>query len=242
MTAILFDNGFILFEFRFENSYLNSDFCLSIYSLDFNFILCFNSQKTNFQTGWSALLSLPRQSFFLIQQFTMPQRKSKRATTYHQCPNTLSALDIHTMMSYQCFQALSASSLVRSRCMLMLSMLMDDNDNDDNLLLLLYHRHLSNLCKDLFFFALDSEFITIEPDQVIPRFAPASRNQTFNLIEDGWCYHHTRFTVTQLSELYLCLQLPVMFTVSTSGHKASSEEAFIITTTKNLLLVGPTPV
>jgi hypothetical protein len=29
--------------------------------------------------------------------------KSKRATTYHQHPNALSALDIHTMMSYQPF-------------------------------------------------------------------------------------------------------------------------------------------
>ncbi len=62
----------------------------------------------------------------------MPQRKSKRATTYRQHPNALSALDIHTMMSYQCFQALCAISLVRSRCMLMLSILIDDDNNDDD--------------------------------------------------------------------------------------------------------------
>ncbi len=135
-------------------------------------------------------------------------------------------------MSYQRFQALCAISLVRNCRMLMLSMLFDDEGNDDDLLLFLYHRHISNLRNNLFFITLDSEFMTIEPDQVIPRFAPANRNRTFDLLEDGWCYHHTRFTVAQLRELYLRLQLPVTFTISTVGHKASSEEAFIITVTK----------
>jgi hypothetical protein len=163
----------------------------------------------------------------------MPRRKSKRATTYCQHPNALSALDIHTMMSYQRFQALCDISLVRSHRMLMLSMVLDANDDDDDdLLLLLYHHHLSFLCNNLFFFSLDAEFMNIEPDQVIPRFAPANCNHTLDVLEDGWCYHHTRFTVAQLHELYLCLQLPVTFTISTIGHKASSEEAFIITITK----------
>ncbi len=117
--------------------------------------------------------------------------------------------------------------------MLMLSMLFDDDDdNDDDLFLLLYRHHLSILRQNLFFFTLDSEFMNIEPDQVIPRFAPANRNRTFDLLEDGWCYHHTRFTVAQLRELYLRLQLSVTFTILTVGHKASSEEAFIITITK----------
>ncbi len=100
------------------------------------------------------------------------------------------------MMSYKCFQALCAISLVRNHCMLMLSMLFDNNDNDNDLFLFLY------------------------------------RNCTFDLLEDGWCYHHTCFTVAQLHELYSLLQLPVMFTISTVGHKVSSEEAFIITITK----------
>jgi hypothetical protein len=107
-----------------------------------------------------------------------------------------------------------------------------DEDNNDDLFLLLYHHHLSILSNKLFFFTLDSEFMNIEPDQVIPRFAPANHNHTFDLLEDGWCYHHTRFTVAQLHELYLHLQLPVMFTVSIVGHLASSEEAVIRTITK----------
>jgi hypothetical protein len=52
--------------------------------------------------------------FYHTRRFTMPRQKSKRATTYHQRPNALTALDIHTMMSYQCFQALCAMSLIRS--------------------------------------------------------------------------------------------------------------------------------
>ncbi len=103
-------------------------------------------------------------------------------------------------------------------------MLFDDEGNDDDLLLFLYHCHISNLRNKLFFITLDSEFMTIEPDQDIPRFAPANRNRTFDLLEDGRCYHHTRFTVAQLCELYLHLQLPVTFTISTVSHKASSEK------------------
>jgi hypothetical protein len=81
----------------------------------------------------------------------MPRRKSRRATTYNQHPNALSALDIHTMMSYQRFQALRATSLVRSRRILMLCMMLDEDDDD--MLLLLY-----------IFFILGSMLMNIEPE------------------------------------------------------------------------------
>jgi hypothetical protein len=112
----------------------------------------------------------------------------------------------------------------------MLSMLFEDDDDNDDLFLLLYHHHFSILSNNLFFFTLDSEFINIKPDQVIPWFAPANCNHMFDLLEDSWCYHHTHFT--QLHELYGYLQLPATSTISTIGHLASSEEAFIITATK----------
>jgi hypothetical protein len=100
-------------------------------------------------------------------------------------PNALSALDIHT---YQRFQALCANSLVRSRRMPMLSMPFDDDDyNNNDIFLLLYRCHLSILRQYLFFFMPDSEFMNIEPNQVIPHFAPANRNRTFDLLEDEWC-------------------------------------------------------
>jgi hypothetical protein len=160
----------------------------------------------------------------------MPRQKSKRATTYHQHPNTLSALDIHTMMSYQLFQALCAISLVRSHRMLKLSMILDE-DNDDSLLLLYCH-HLSLVHNNNVLFLLDSMFMNIEPEDDIPCLLQANRNHTLDLLDNGWCYHHTRFSVVQLHELYQRLNLPVSLTISTKGHKASSEEAFIITLTK----------
>jgi hypothetical protein len=81
----------------------------------------------------------------------MPRQKSRRATTYNQRPNALSALDIH-MMSYQRFQALCAISLVRSHRMLMLSMILDEDDDD--MLLLLYRHHISIVHNNNFFFIL----------------------------------------------------------------------------------------
>jgi hypothetical protein len=160
----------------------------------------------------------------------MPRQKSKRATTYLQRPNALSSLDIFTMMSYQRFQALCAISLSRSRRMLMLSMILQEDDDD--LLLHLYRHHLFMLRNNNFFFLLDSMFMNIEPEDMIPRLLPANLNRTFDLLDNGWCYHHTRFTVSQLRELYHRLNLPVTLVISTRGHKASSEEAFIITLTK----------
>jgi hypothetical protein len=43
------------------------------------------------------------------------------------------------------------------------------------------------------------------------------------MLDNRWCI---------LIELYHHLLLPVMFSISPKGHKASSEEAFIITITK----------
>jgi hypothetical protein len=106
----------------------------------------------------------------------MPRRKSRRATTYNQHPDALSALDIHTMMSYQRFQALCAISLVRSRRMLMLSMMLDEDDN--NMLLLLYRCHLSVAHNNNFFFILDSMFMNIEPEDRIPRLLPVNKTNS----------------------------------------------------------------
>jgi hypothetical protein len=83
-----------------------------------------------------------------------------------------------------------------------------------------------------FFLTLDSMFMNIEPEDRIPRLLQANLNRTFDLLDNGWCYHHTCFNVSQLQELYHHLNLPVTLMISTRGHKASSEEAFIITLTK----------
>jgi len=80
--------------------------------------------------------------------------------------------------------------------MLMLSMMLEEDD--DNMLLLLYHCHLSIVHNNNFFFILDSMFMNIEPEDRIPRLLPENLNRTFDLINDGWCYHHTHFNVSQL--------------------------------------------
>jgi hypothetical protein len=160
----------------------------------------------------------------------MPHWKSKRAASYHQQPNTLSSLDIYMMMSYQCFQALCAISLSRSHRMLMLSMILDEDDDD--LLLHLYCHHLSMLRNNNFFFLLDSMFMNIEPEDRFPHLVLANLNRTFDLLDNGWCYHRTWFNVCQLQELYHCLKLTVSLTILIRGHKASSEVAFIITLTR----------
>ncbi len=59
-----------------------------------------------------------------------------------------------------------------------------------------------------------------------------NRNRTQNLLSDSWAYANTHFNLAQLSELYFHQQLPATFIISQRGHKASSEEVFIITLTK----------
>jgi hypothetical protein len=128
-----------------------------------------------------------------------------------------------------------AISLVRS-C-LMLSMILDEDDDK----LLLNCHHQSILHTNNFFFLLYSMFMSIQPEEVIPHLLPANLHYTFNLLDNGWWYHHTWFNVCKLHEQYHCLDLPVSLTISTREHKASSEEAFIIRLTI-LLLVGPVQV
>jgi hypothetical protein len=75
-------------------------------------------------------------------------------------------------------------------------------------------------------------YMNIEPEKLIPCLLPTNLNHTFDLLGNGWCYHHTCFNVCQLPELCHHLNLPVSLTISTGGHKAPPEEAFIITLTK----------
>jgi hypothetical protein len=87
--------------------------------------------------------------------------------------------------------------------------------------------------KVVFFFQqLDNLITVITPDQVIPCMNPPNRHRKFDLLYEGRCYQHTRFCVVQLHELYHLLEFPAMFTVSTKGNLASSEEAFILAMVK----------
>ena len=83
-----------------------------------------------------------------------------------------------------------------------------------------------------YFKQLDELFMTIEQHELIPRLVPANRNRTFDLLDNRWSNHNTRFSVIQLCELYHLLDFPVNLVISNKGNIASSEEAFIITMTK----------
>ncbi len=153
---------------RNSNNYSNSDLCLRFYFFVFSSILCFIRQKTVF-----FFIHI----FFICDNSPCHVEKAKeQLPTYHQRPNALSSLDIYTMVYYQCFQALCAISLVRSHRMLMLSMVLDKDD--DNSLLLLYRHHQSILHNNNFLFVLDSMFMNIEPEDIIPHLLPANRNIT----------------------------------------------------------------
>jgi hypothetical protein len=72
----------------------------------------------------------------------------------------------------------------------------------------------------------------ITEDEVIPHLVLANHHRTFDLLHPGWCYQFTCFRVLQLREPYHLLEFPMVFALTDRGHKASSEEAFILTITK----------
>jgi hypothetical protein len=74
--------------------------------------------------------------------------------------------------------------------------------------------------------------MNINEDDIIPRNDLFSINRSLSLLSDSWTYANTHFNIAQLTELYFCLQLPTKITISQWGHKASLEEALIITLTK----------
>ncbi len=84
----------------------------------------------------------------------------------------------------------------------------------------------------IFFPLLDSMFLNIEPEQVIPSLLPANLNHTFDLLDN------VGGATTKLISMFVSFKSCTiilafhLFTISTRGHKASTEEAFIITITK----------
>jgi len=106
---------------------------------------------------------------------------------------------------------------------------LDDDDDFVMMMMLLLHHCIESF---KFFSLLDNLLMEITADQVIPRLVPANHHRTFDLLHPGWCYQFTGFIVLQLRELYHLLELPAVFALMDRGHKASSEEAFIITLTK----------
>jgi len=72
-------------------------------------------------------------------------------------------------------------------------------------------------------------FMTIFPEQRVPRQLYHRTNQTFASLDPSWCYHYMRFTNQQLQLLFKVLNLPPRFVIHNGKCHCSSEEAFIIT-------------
>ena len=72
-------------------------------------------------------------------------------------------------------------------------------------------------------------FMTIFPEQRLPRPLPLPVNRTFASLDPSWCYRYTRFTNHQLQLLHELLNPPPWFVIQNGKCHCSSEEAFIIT-------------
>jgi len=83
-------------------------------------------------------------------------------------------------------------------------------------------------------------FMTIFPDQVVPRAIPMAINRTFDSLSESWCYQNTRFTISHLKTIYTSLDLPDRIFINQRHAHCSSEYAFIVMCVK--LATGMTTV
>jgi hypothetical protein len=75
-------------------------------------------------------------------------------------------------------------------------------------------------------------FMTIFPEQRVPRPLYLRINRMFASLDPTWCYRYTRFTNEQLQLLFELLNLPPCFIIHNGKCHCSSEETFIITLVK----------
>jgi hypothetical protein len=155
-----------------------------------------------------------------------------KAANYYLQRYALSTLEVHTIGKVQHFWTLCVLHLKLAEQIFAISLLLEVEDDDDfamMMMMLLLHHCIESVN---FFSLLDNQLIEITPDQLIPHLVPANHHCTFDLLHPGLCYQNTRCRVLQLWELYHLLKFPVVFALTNRGHKAFSEEAFIVTLTK----------
>jgi hypothetical protein len=89
------------------------------------------------------------------------------------------------MRAFQHQWALSAVNSTNSRMMLLQSMDLEVEGEDDDLFMVLYHHHHSILKDMNFLSTVDSLFMNINEDDIIPRNNVFNRNRTLNLLRDS---------------------------------------------------------
>ena len=158
---------------------------------------------------------------------------TKWCTNVNERHNALNASD------HQAFEVLQAMLLFsfiqehRARQLLSTSFLLGcHEDHDDTIfsLCLLNYQQKKNVRRILL--TMEFFYMTIFPEQRVPRPLMVPINRTFASLDPTWCYRYTRFTNHQLQHLYELLNLPPRFVICGGKCHCSSEEAFIVTMVK----------
>jgi hypothetical protein len=97
------------------------------------------------------------------------------------------------------------------------------------LFLLTLHNYIRKARLTRIILGADFSFMTVLPDQEVPRLIPTSVNHSFDSLHEDWYYQHTHVMVDQPRHLHDLLQLPPVFNIRSSRAHCSSEEGFIIT-------------
>jgi hypothetical protein len=164
----------------------------------------------------------------------MYHRKPKRNTTYHKRYNALTAADVQAMQYLQASLVLAFIHQHQARTFLLATLAMGCHCKRKGrlLFLLTLHNNIRKARLTRILLGVDFSFMTVLPNQEVPRLIPTPVNCTFDSLQEDWCYQHTHFTVDQLRHLHDLLQLPPVFNIHGGRARCSSKEGFIMTMVK----------
>jgi hypothetical protein len=190
------------------------------------------SPSTSHHDDNQHLISESTASYLLANE--MHHRKPKRNTTYHKRYNALTAADVQAMQYLQASFDFAFVRQRQARNLFLATLAMGCHRKRKGRLLFLFtlHNYVRKARLTRILLQVDFSFMTVLPDQEVPRLIPTAVNHTFDSLEEDWCYQHTRFTVDQVCRLHDLLQLPPIFNIRGGRAHCSSEEGFIMTMVK----------
>jgi hypothetical protein len=112
----------------------------------------------------------------------------------------------------------------------------EDEDDAIFLMCLLYYQSKTRMVRIVL--TIEFFYMTIFPEQRVPRPLYTPVHRAFASLDPSWCYRYTRFTNHQLQLLHELLNPPPRFIIRGGKCHCSSEEAFIVTFIK--LAMGTT--
>jgi len=170
----------------------------------------------------------------------MYRRTTKGRTNVNECHNALNSSDLQAYKNLQAVLLFAFIKQHHAHQLLLAAIVIDlqDDDEDDSLFMLCLRNYQSKTRMVKVLLSVEFFFMTIFPEQRVPRPLYLRTNQTFASLDPSWCYRYTRFTNQQLQLLFELLNLPPCFLICNGKCHCSSEEAFIITLVK--LAMGAT--